>query len=276
MNNIDKCNSYPFPQPGIRDEYRADIVKNKDAWTQVDVSVKHCIDMENKDAESSWVEVGKYHRNYSMMGTFEPFRQLRDGVWKDYALISTKYTRLEVMDLANGEIIAVEPMPKVDKELAEKYPDTFTEGDDLPHAMFCPVDFYVPSWWDEYEARDQRQHPAAPGISTEIAEKVAAEFLEEWKLYEGNWGVYSGCVWGDDTSWKLRFVDLSRISEGIVTTDERFGYVSLPEYKKLMDVVRVMPEQGTVEIKVPVQFSVATGKAQHKKWTVDTFNWDEG
>ena len=274
MTNIEKCNSYPFAKPGIRDVYRADIVENREGWTQTTVSVKRCLDMENREEDSSWEEVAVYQRNYSMLKTFEPFRQLKNGVWKDYALISTKYTRLEVMDLMSGEIIAVEAYPVVTKELAEKFPDKLTEGQEMPGSGFCPVEFFVPGWWDEYTESEQKQSKGSPGISEEIAEKVAGDYLDEWKIYEGNWGIYSGCVWGDDTSWKVRYVDLSRISEGIVTTDDRFGYVSLPEDLELRNAVRVMPENGTIEIKVPVEFSIETGKGQHKKWSVDQFNWE--
>lgn len=276
MNNVEKCANYPFPNAGIRDEYRADIVENRDGWTKTTVSVKHCIDMENRDSDSAWEEVASYQRNYSMLKTFEPFRQLKNGVWKDYALISTKYTRLEVMDLQSGEIIAVEPYPKASKEMAEKFPNQYVEGQEMPGSGFCPAEFFVPGWWDEYDESEKDQSRTWPGIPDEINQKVAGDYLEEWKLYEGNWGVYSGCVWGDDMSWKVQYVDLSRISEGIVTTDDRFGYVSLPEDLDLKKAVKVVPDNGTIEIKVPVQFSIETGKAQHKKWTVDQFNWDAG
>lgn len=275
MNNVEKCGQYPFSQPGIRDQYRADIVENREGWTKTTVSVKRCLDMAKPELESSWQEISVYQRNYSMLKTFEPFRQLKDGAWKDYALISTKYTRLEVMDLQTGEIIAVEPYPKVTKDFAEKYPDKYVEGQDMPGSGFCPAEFFVPSWWDEYTEGDKDQSRTWPGISDEINQSVAGDFLDEWKLYEGNWGVYSGCVWGDDSSWKIRFVDLSRISEGIVTTDDRFGYVQLPEDMDLRQAVRVDAESATVELKVPVRFSIETGKAQHKKWTVDQFNWDD-
>jgi hypothetical protein len=274
MNNVEKCAEYPFPLPGIRDEYRADIVENREGWTQTTVSVKHCLDMAHRELESSWQEISVYQRNYSMLKTFEPFRQLKDGVWLDYALISTKYTRLEVMDLQTGEIIAVEPYPKASKELAEKFPEKYVEGQDMPGQGFCPAEFFVPSWWDEYDEADKDQSRTWPGIPDEINQNVAGEYLDEWKLYEGNWGVYSGCVWGDDTSWKVRYVDLSRISEGIVTTDDRFGYVSLPGDTDLKKAVKVMPENGTIEVKVPVEFSLETGKAKYKKWTVDQFNWE--
>src|SRR5262249_36922837 len=62
-------------------------------------------------------------RNYSMLRTFEPFRQ---GA-RELALISRDYTATAVLDLASGEIVAEE---------------TPSAGG------FCPVGFYVPDWWD--------------------------------------------------------------------------------------------------------------------------------
>ena len=49
--------------------------------------------------ETDCEPVFTYKRNYSLLSTFEPFRQFKDGKWKDYALISTIYTRFEVVDL---------------------------------------------------------------------------------------------------------------------------------------------------------------------------------
>src|SRR5262245_35801876 len=56
---------------------------------------------------------------------------------------------------------------------------------------FCPVGFYVPDW------------------ST------------------GKFGFVWGCVWGDDGSWKVQYLDLTGIRDGVVRRDERFGYVEL-------------------------------------------------
>lgn len=37
----------------------------------------------------------------------------------------------------------------------------------------------------------------------------------------------SGCIWGDDWCYKLQAIDLTKISEGIVQNDERFGYFAI-------------------------------------------------
>src|ERR1017187_3720312 len=59
------------------------------------------------------IPVYEYARNYSMMHTFEPFRQLQevDGgyAWKEYALISPSYTSFQVLDLETLNVIKLDP-----------------------------------------------------------------------------------------------------------------------------------------------------------------------
>lgn len=62
---------------------------------------------------------------------------------------------------------------------------------------FCPTGFYVP-------------------------------FLGKDHPKNGHFGIVCGCVWGDDNSWKIEYLDLSRIEEGILTREARWGYVELP------------------------------------------------
>ena len=131
--------------------------------------------------------VGAYDRNYRMLQTFEPFRQGD----RHFALISTNYTATSVMDLANGQIIAEEE----------------------PNAGgFCPVGFYVPDWWDIHSERE------LPGSTYWTKDN-------EWPT--GDFGFVWGCIWGDDSSWKVQYLDLSGIQDGILRREERFGYVPL-------------------------------------------------
>lgn len=134
----------------------------------------------------------KYERNYRMLGTFEPFRL--HG--REFGLISRGYTRTAVLDLTSGKVIAEE----VDKPGAP------------PGAGFCPVGFYVPDWWDLHDGS------VIPGSETWNAD-------QEWP--NGSFGFVWGCLWGDDSSWKVQYLDLSEIEKGIVRRDERFGYVEL-------------------------------------------------
>ncbi|MBY0230252.1 MAG: hypothetical protein K2W96_13295 [Gemmataceae bacterium] len=130
----------------------------------------------------------EYERNYSLLQTFEPFRQ--GG--KDFALISRGYTRTAVLDLQSGEVVA--------------------EEDDPTGFGFCPVGFYVPDWWDVHDGS------VIPGSESWSAD-------HEWPV--GGFGFVWGCIWGDDGSRKVQHLDLSRVQEGAIRRDERFGHVEL-------------------------------------------------
>lgn len=129
-----------------------------------------------------------YDRNHpSLYQTFEPFRQ-GDGL---FALISTDYTATSVIDLRTGEIVASEePSP----------------------SGFCPVGFYVPDWWDVNDGS------IIPGSS---------HWTEDNENPRGDFGFVWGCVWGDDSSWKVQYLDLTQIKNGKILRDERFGYIKL-------------------------------------------------
>ncbi|WP_395752704.1 hypothetical protein [Prosthecobacter sp.] len=133
--------------------------------------------------------VCELERNYSLLQTFEPFR--KGG--REYALISRNYTQTAVLDLASGMVIA-------------------EESEDAPGGGFCPVGFYVPDWWD---VNDGSVIPGSPYWDQDY----------EWP--NGEFGFVWGCQWGDDSSWKIQYLDLTRIEEGIIRRDDRFGYVEV-------------------------------------------------
>ena len=211
--------------------------------------------------------VYEYHRNYGFLDTFEPFRQLRDGVWRDYALISSRYTQAEVVDLEAGQVIANEvPSERLltnAREFLERYkdqyPDTTPEEVVLNWWGFCPVEFYVPDWWDVHDGSIK------PG--TEY-------WSETYEHPTGEFAVYSGCVWGDDTSWKVRYIDLSHIAdEGVIRCDNRFGYVELGEKTKLRDAARYSAYSDHIHIAIDIAFDRDTGKAAG--WSVEGINVEE-
>lgn len=76
------------------------------------------------------------------------------------------------------------------------------EEEDNPRG-FCPVDFYVP------------------------------------EISKGMYGFVAGCVWGDDWSMKIQYLDLSMITKGIIKRDDRFGHIILPENQNLRDAIEV-------------------------------------
>jgi hypothetical protein len=139
------------------------------------------------DAVGEPDKVYEYERNYGLLHTFEPFRQGD----REFALISPHYTGTSVLELATGRVIAAEPVSA---------------------AGFCPVGFYVPDWWDLHNGS---VFPGSEYWNTDL----------EWP--SGEFGFVWGCVWGDDSSWKVQLLDLTGIQSGVIRRDERFGYVEL-------------------------------------------------
>lgn len=201
------------PPPRERYTTRVTATSEPNAWQTVHVDVL--------DGDAV---IASYDRNYSMLQTFEPFRQGD----RPFALISTDYTATSVMDLQTGEIIAAE--------------------DPNEHG-FCPVGFYVPDWWDLHDGS------ALPG-STRWRPAD-----DEWP--GGDFGFVWGCVWGDDSSWKVQYLDLSSVRAGVIRRDDRFGYLKLATDTKLVprDFIRCSSWQGErrVEFYVERGYDLTTG-----------------
>lgn len=185
----------------------------------------------------------EYERNYGPLHTFEPFRQ--GG--REFALISPQYTGTSVLDLATGRVIAEEPVSPTG---------------------FCPVGFYVPDWWDLHD------DSVIPGSEYWNADR-------EW--HSGEFGFVWGCVWGDDSSWKVQHLDLTGVQSGVIRREERFGYVELATdgYRSpCFEPAAVAPPRGSapppfikigrwegktdVAFAVEMQFDFASG--QPKEW----------
>lgn len=272
-----------FPPPYLpREMYRARVMSPEEGpmdgsgWPRCRVAVeKKCF-----YEAHGWEPITTYDRNYSMMRTFEPFRQLRDGVWRDYALISRQYVELEVMDLQTGEVVATEQPSERQFEFArelkekakpESWHATATVEDIARGWGFCPVEFYVPDWLTDWDERDEKYGKNARSLEQTIIDckadyeaglKEHQQYRdEEYDMLRGNFGVYSGCVWGDDSSWKIRYIDLSQISEGVVTTDDRFGYISLQDPLTLDQCTKYSAESDRFSFAVAMHFSRESGEA---------------
>ena len=168
--------------------------------------------------------VASYDRNYSMLDTFEPFRQASHH----FALVAPDYTATGVMDLATGEIIA---------------------GEEPDAGGFCPVGFYVPDWWDVHDGT------VLPGSMLWSADM-------EWPT--GDFGFVWGCFWGDDSSWKVQYLDLSEVQSGELRRDDRFGYVELATHPNLSgrDLIRCSKFEGEVRVEFSLlkSFDLANGQ----------------
>jgi hypothetical protein len=169
--------------------------------------------------------VAAYDRNYpTLYETFEPFRQAD----RSFALISTDYTATSVMDLSSGQIIAAEE----------------------PHESgFCPVGFYVPDWWD---------------INSDHVLPGSSSWTSDYEQPDGTFGFVWGCIWGDDSSWKVQYLDLSNVRDGKILRDDRFGYVklaTLPDRHPKNFIHCTFYNGGrAVTFSVPTKFDLLTGK----------------
>ena len=108
-------------------------------------------------------------------------------------------------------------------------------GEDPKGNGFCPTGFFVPS--------------------VECEDDLGTEYDPN-----GQFGFVSGCVWGDDSSWKIQYLDLSRIDEGIITRDARFGYIELcgsASLKEAIDTEWWEKDNPVVQIACAKRFDIA-------------------
>jgi hypothetical protein len=88
------------------------------------------------------------------------------------------------------------------------------------------------------------------------------EFESGFMLHPPKHAFVSGCYWGDDSSWKIQYLDVSRIDEGIIKRDERFGYIVLPENLSLKNAIQIedMDENdGRINISIQLNWDLETG-----------------
>lgn len=155
-------------------------------------------------------EIGGYDRNYGAFGdsTFEPFEL--GGRW--YALYSPDYTCTRIMSL----------------------PDCLDIGGEEPNsAGFCPVELFVPRYRIQtvVDTSTNRKFETMR-FESQADERPDVHPLEGTTFEFGPWasldiGFVAGCVWGDDSTWKLEVFDLSQAAEGVLTRSDRFGHLEL-------------------------------------------------
>ena len=102
---------------------------------------------------------------------------------------------------------------------------------------FCPVEMYIPKY-NKYSVGDEGEYYI---VDTQY--KTCAEFIadqEDKNFVEVkycNFGFLSGCVWGDDSSWKLLYIDLSKVPNKELVISDKFGYWELPDNMKLKECI---------------------------------------
>ena len=172
------------------------------------------------------VQIGTYQRNYhALMSTFFAFT--RDG--KDYALYSPDYTATRVMALPSCVDLG---------------------GEERDSSGFCPVEYFVPTYADhQYSTGSVRiNNPNGP--------------IDGEPQY-CPFGFVSGCVWGDDSSWKVQYLDLARAAEGVIVRSEKFGYLELPNginLSKAIDMDNYDDRYPYISIASAQHFNLITGE----------------
>lgn len=166
--------------------------------------------------------IGEYIRNMSdySKSTFYPF--MVAGAW--YALYSADYTATRIM------------------KLNEKSIEDWCGEDSDPHG-FCPTEFYIP--------RYIHTSPNAFSVDCDIDQSTFDLYMQSPNMVTTescDFGFLSGCVWGDDSSWKLKYVDLSRVPEKELSITEKFGHWVLPDSLTLKECVTMTTWQPTSQI----------------------------
>jgi len=167
------------------------------------------------------VLIGEYIRNYGSFSalTFCPFKVGNE--W--FALYSAHYTATRVMKLHNDRI--------------EDWC-----GEEPSGTGFCPVEIYVPRYRtskNSYKS-DSKTHEYET-YTVDCDYKTEEDFLKGMPEFDSehytDFGFVCGCVWGDDTNWKIRYIDLSKIPDKILSITEKFGYWQMPGQMTLRECV---------------------------------------
>ena len=227
----------------IRDKYivkTSQIESKPGCWNQL------LCEIYQRDENKHETKIGQYVRNYSTLyNTFEPF--VKDG--KEYALISPSYTGTSVISLPDCKIIASEPKDS---------------------SGFCPTGFFVPFYAenDEHDPDDVEDRQQI-GIEDYLCDyELASKVI-------GHFGFVCGCHWGDDHSWKIQYLDLSEIEQGIIKRDARFGYIELlgsaHDLNKnirvnLFDPIKEKPNLPRITIDISRKHSFSMN-GEESKWT---------
>lgn len=243
MNQSEAWQPPPQRLPRQRYSQHWDNNKSGGSWGATDVMiVDH--DLVHEHASDDELVVARYRRNYHGQPPFEPFRQ-RDretGEWRHYALVSGDYTATSVL-LLDAPVSAM----KQKYDSAQSRIASIPVAGEQPDAFgFCPVGFYVPDWHDVHDGS------ILPG----------SEYWNDNRMWpDGSLGFVWGCTWADDSDWKVQALDLSRVQDGVITRDDRWGYLRLDTVSDdPKDFIRVHSgfagAEPTVTFSVPRTYSI--------------------
>lgn len=202
-------------------------------------------------------KIGEYERNYNCFyNTFFPFEM--NG--KHLALYSPDYTATRIMELPSC------------KDIGGEKPNTYG---------FCPVEFFVPYYsrskcpWNSKKVITEGEDPKFTyAINDEVPRYWKADGKDQWKPVKYfPFGLVAGCVWSDDSLWKIQYLDLPQADKGILKREDRFDYIELPRQLSLQEAVDMSSfhnednldeelnlDKNPLTLSLPVRFQITTGR----------------
>jgi hypothetical protein len=275
--------------------FSADVVEKIDNgkafWDYVTVGVYQ---QDEKDGPKKLL--GTFERNYST--NFRNFSWCRKGN-RFFALYSPKYTCTRVMEIFPGEGF---------KDIGGE--ESIVVEDSYKNSNFCPTDLYIlplteyvseahhvpnkykdwakllenfpaGTYKSEFSASPERQSLYYPDGKRMRAYKSKDKY--EWvygpeRPMESGFvhlppkhAFVAGCVWGDDSTWKIQYIDVSRIDEGIIKREERFGYIELPSHLTLKKAIELEEDGDRLSISITLTFDINTGNPLIEKSLFNKF-----
>jgi hypothetical protein len=243
------------------------------------------------DANGSEKQIGSFYRNYSFLRTFCWFRRGK----RHFALYSPDCGATRVMEISpddgfkdlGGEESDANGFCPVDffvPDCREYVSQNFTGPGEQIVDWNNPLDSlptgceFTKNSKTHRGRRILRREDGSPvctersigninGVEQTVKQCEWGEegdFESGWIKFPPDHGFVAGCLWGDDTSWKIQYLDLSRAGEGIIRRDDRFGYIELPESVALRDAIHIedMLENPTVYIAISTEWDLHTGKME--------------
>lgn len=188
---------------------------------------------QENDAEP--VQIGEYQRNYYVCyNKFFPFKHA-NGKW--YALYSPDYTATRIMELPSCKDIG---------------------GEEPNESGFCPTDYYVPTYMD-CKFPDHKPIRKSQITGDDV---MKSKLNTEADIMYWHFGFVSGCIWGDDSSDKIEYLDLRDADKGIIKRSAKFGYIWLPDHMQLKDAIYLKDYNGAdnteIHIVVALHFDADT------------------
>lgn len=211
-------------------------------------------------------KVGEFERNYGSFGetTFAPFK--KNDQW--YALCSPNYTAISIMELPSCKIIGGE------------------KSDDFG---FCPVEIFVPTYQLDFTHATPKEELSKYPESNHCwlsRDRVEKEYDEEcWEkdreVFYEDFAFVSGCIWGDDSSWKIEVRNISKANEGIIEDILEWGYHQLPHGLRLKECVELYAfqqfcdepeEKCSINAKITVTKTIRLNRNEKGEYSLKSFD----